>query len=242
LFKCLRSIYFGDGFHISNGWFPFWQGAFNSDVYLINTFSGSWDLDVDLLDIDLSRKYFVGECLTVRTMAGLRAAWIRQKYTYLGERTNSTFTTSANHETKSWGVGPTVGVNTDWMFCGDFRFFFNALAGVIYTDYSTLKADFSIGGEGLGGFERSVYNQSSNPCYLRPQAELSIGLGWGSHFCDKTTYFDLEIGYSANIYWNQNMFVYFTSEVPGGFPIPSTTDRYGDLSLHGLTISARLKF
>lgn len=226
--------------------------------------SGKWDLDLDIADFQLSREYFIGKCLTFRSYASLRAAWIDQKFNaiYEGDFVNADYSTPFIYDktatTKCWGVGPRVGLDTDWFICSGFRIFANSGASLLYTKYSEIKdsAKFNIDLSSIGGgilVLNPVDNASFNnqPCYIRPQADITLGAGWATDFCS-SWYFDLEIGYTFNIFWSQNMFMQSLnySILPG---VGQGTISYilsnngnelkgGDLTLQGLVLKARLDF
>jgi hypothetical protein len=48
------------------------------DEVINYTASSKWRLEMDLIDFNLSRKYYVGHCLTFNSHFGIRAGWIEQ--------------------------------------------------------------------------------------------------------------------------------------------------------------------
>lgn len=222
--------------------------------------SGTWDLNVDIGDIELARQYYVGRCLTFRTFAGVRGLWIRQEVEAIyGFFNDSTPTGPADPAStnlytkkailKSWGVGPRFGVDTNWDLCGGFRIFANPAASILYTKYTNTRQN--------GVFEPTLDNVSEgsfkdttkytgNPCFLRPLAEMTIGLGWGDYFWCNRWYVDLEIGYTVNVFWNQNIFLETNmhdtlSPDFQEYSLP-TFVKGGDLYLHGLIVTLRMEF
>lgn len=221
----------------------------NDNFY--NGATGNWDLKLDLADLELARQYYVGRCLTFRSFGALRAAWIRQDYTaeYQGyNQTNDlaqsvTYKQTAN--TKSWAIGPRVGVDAKWLFCGGFRFFGNTSGSLLFTKYTKVSENsarlvttIATGAQVI--IPQDTARFTSDPCYVRPQAEMTIGAGWGDYFFCNKWYFDLEVGYTFNVFWNQNMFLE-TLVTNTSAQLP-TKVKGGDLSLHGLVVTARLDF
>lgn len=227
---------------------------------------GKWNLDLDIVDLQLSREYFIGQCLTFRSFASIRAAWIDQKFNavYNGFQPvegasddNFQYVYNKKATTKSWGVGPRVGLDTDWFICNGFRIFANSGASLLYTKYSDIKeaANFTLTNPDLELTIIPIDNSSfdNQPCYIRPQADITLGVGWGTDFCN-SWYFDLEIGYTFNIFWSQNMFIQpkefvFVPLDPDSLNIPFYTVsrngnelKGGDLTLQGLVVKARLDF
>lgn len=218
-------------------WFP---EVGSSDLFSCDEVFSIWDLDLDLADFELSRTYYVGKCLVFRSLGGLRAAWIDQKYK-LNCR-NSEFPLLGNgtviHQTKSRGIGPRLGLDMDWNLCGGFRLFLNGDVNLLFTEYTTdrVKSDVT----NFSGDFSINYSVDNNPCFLRLQSGMTIGLGWGrSFYCDRF-YFDAEVGYSVNVFKDQNMFHSFIPDLI--FNTVNIINRGGDLYLHGLTVTARIDF
>ena len=213
----------------------------------VTSVSAIWESDLDILDIQLSREYYVGRCLTFKTYAGVRAAWIRQYYDFdpVVIATNTAFVDASfltKHTTKFWGVGPLIAVDIDWkVWCG-FRLFLDTFASILYTDYTTITANTT--GNLNTSTDQLIINYSRGDCasFLRPHTEMTIGLGQGDHFWCNKYYFDLEVGYSANVYWDQNMFIKYLSNSTNIERMYPLENRGGNLYLHGLTLTARLDF
>ena len=200
-----------------------------------------WRLEMDLLDFNISRRYFVGQCLTFDSHVGLRAGWIDQKYNalYLIEGSSAPlgYVNRYNNEyiTESWAIGPRIGLNTDWRFCGGFFLFGNTDFSILYTNYNKITLTEDI----LQSDGDKLNFRLSSPlelCFLRPQASIGLGLGWADYFCCNDWFFDFRIGYDCQVFWNQNVFAnhFSDSYAPTSFG--------GDLYLHGLNITARLDF
>lgn len=244
---------------------PSWVFNLGSVVNLFNSdfteASAKWNVKLDIGDLELARQYYVGRHLTFRTFASLRAAWIRQTYTatYDNENnpTNLQISIESTSKTRSWGIGPRMGVDTKWLFCEGFRLFADASASILFTKYTTDSIDqlatqaTAAGAPNFGvPFDvTSTYSDNKHLCFLRPQAEMTIGAGWGDYFFCNKWFFDVEVGYTFNVFWNQNM---FHRNITSNGPQPHVGDgigrafiyfdREGDLYFHGLTVTARLEF
>jgi hypothetical protein len=213
---------------------------------------GKWDLQMDIGDLELGRQYYVGRCLTFRTFAGFRGLWIRQEvdvtYGFFNDTaspaTTNTYTKVA--KLKSWAVGPRFGVDTNWNLCGGFRFFANPAASLLYTKFTNTRQNGTLVttvSNTRSSFEdRMDYN--GDPCFVLPQAEMTVGLGWGDYFCCNRWYFDLEIGYTFNIFWDQNIFLETDMPFYIDEPDSSTPSKVkgGNLTLHGLVVTLRMEF
>jgi hypothetical protein len=199
----------------------------------------SWRLNLDSVDFNLRRRYFVGQCLVFQTAVGLRARWIDQKQdtTYQAvSESNGTTTVVVNNSSDSWGIGPRAAIDTEWYFCGAFRFFGNAGMSILYTDYDSIKSNATRDVTDISVPSSESYSSSRDFCFLRPDASIALGLGWGDYWCCNDWFFDLAVSYEFHTLWNQNVLPQLNdcSQDPSSF--------FGDLYIHGLVITARLDF
>lgn len=228
---------------IAPNWYPEQPSNF---VFLEG--SGEWELKLDLTQMQLAREYYVGKCLTFRNYVAVEGAWIRQQLdiSFQGienvDLPENSVLTSSTLKTKSWGVGPKVGLDMKWLFCTGFRFFANTSGALLFTKYTTIseRGNLIVDSETipLNVTDQSAFTRS--PCFVRPIADITLGFGWGDYFFCNKWFFDLELGYTTSVFWSQNMFVvnqfnlnlqHAPSEIIGG-----------DLSLSGLILKARVDF
>ena len=219
-----------------------------------------WGLNMDLLDLLMGRDYYVGTKLSFNTYFGARAAWIRQTLsdsfsgvggaggngginpTTLSADRLRREGTSSQH-TRSWGVGPRIGIDLKWDLGYDFRLIGDAAGDLLYTRYTRLKNNATVisvdSNEGVIETTTTTLRAlQKNLAFLRAHAELEMGLGWGTYFSANQWHFDLEATYGFQVYFNQNMFrLYFNNSAPGPSFVPS-----GDLFIHGLNLTARFDF
>lgn len=231
---------------IAPDWFPL-----QPSLYAFSEGSGTWELDLDLAELQLARDYYVGQYLTFRSYGAIEALWIRQRLdvNFSGPQNaaspKNTITTTSTLKTKSWGVGPKIGVDLKWLSCTSFRLFANTSGSLIFTKYTTISQSGSTvlthasnPSESFTFSDQTGFRNS--PCFIRPIAEITLGFGWGSYICTDKWYFDLEAGYTTLVFWNQNMFVVNTFDTT--FQHYPSEVRGGDLSLNGLVLKARIDF
>lgn len=197
-----------------------------------NQVKSKWKLDMDLLDLELSRPYYLGCELLFRPHVGLRAAWIDQNYdlTYSDSFYGSEEAVlQINNSSDSWGIGARAGFDSTWRFCSGFYLYGNFAASILYTDYTSVKN--SRESEFLGINDVRFTNSI---CTARPNMELALGLGWADYCdCDCSKWFlNLSVGYEFHTFWNQNVMRNIYDSNTGNT----------NLYLHGLTITAKLDF
>jgi hypothetical protein len=204
--------------------------------------TSTWRLDLDILDASLSRPFYQGQKLTILPFGGIRSAMIRQNFRIAalmygpGGMVDPNPVVSHNHS-NSWSVGPRAGMKGHWLLDWGFRFEGDMSASVLYTSYTkvTMRTDPTPNGSGTAyGPIWAHYNDYNT---IRPMADLSFGLGWGSYFDQQHYHFDLLATYDFNIMWGQNM-MRALEDAQNSF---SSADP-GDLHLQGLTVAAQFNF
>lgn len=206
-------------------------------VPFATTFSSDWRLNMDLLDVALTRPYYQGTHLIVAPFGGMRGQWIRQKLDMsLTAITTALATTEATATTKSnsWAVGPRAGFNTKWHLGWGFRFEGDVAASLLFTQYTTIKntqTPIIASGNTIGGVITD-YN-----C-LRAGNEMNLGIGWGSYFDCRNYHLDLLATYDFQVFWNQNMMKRLIDSL-NSYPSGGSAN---NLYLQGLTLKAQFDF
>jgi hypothetical protein len=209
-------------------------------------FHSRWELKTNIVDMELGRPYYLGRKLIFKPYYGLRGGTIDQKYSFTAQMVDyahpDNFLLSySKNKVDTWLIGPRIGVDTDWLIGCHFRIFGNVAAALTYQKFKTrLEQILPVQKNGTISVTDSTaitYKSKSSTSYLTPEAELELGLGYGTYFCNNEWYFDLTAGYSFNYFWHQNMM----RNLSDGFS-RLIDSHVGDLMLHGLTVTARLDF
>jgi hypothetical protein len=199
-----------------------------------------WNLHFDLIDLQMSRDYYIGSLLTLRPFLGARSALFRQylRAVYLDESTGfSPHTHIVSQKSHSWGVGPRVGVTCDWDLGRDFGLYGMAACDVLYTQYTKLS------------FQQQRFNSNNvltqkylisqhNLNYLRPSLDLEIGFNWDTYFYQERYHVDFALGYEFQVFFGQNMFRNFLDDTTQGKSISPN----GNLFVQGLNAKVQFDF
>ncbi len=216
--------------------------------------SSKWKLDVDLADLSIQRPFYLGKQVVFNPFFGLRGAWIKQRFqiqyntaiNLAGTALPDIYNVSSL--SKSWGIGPRVGFEGNWLLWKGLRIIGNASASVLYTSYTKINHSSNVA---IGVLERGMFAEFFDPLdppntwkyhkkydALRANAELDTGLGWGMYLgCDNDFHIDLAATYDFHVFWNQNMVEDIQNQ---SYHHVATAP--GNLYLHGLTIKARFDF
>ncbi len=243
--------------HLVETWVnPFIYGAlFNEAIdapgatlYALRDARATWKLNFNVIDFVVGRPYWLGTKLTVNPFVGIRGGWINQRYSYSSIVTQFSsalvkLADDANfslvNRSKSWLIGPRVGVETKWMLGAGFRFFGNGAASMFYQDFKTRsKLSFAVTPTMNQLFtvatSEIVSKHFHKIAFVNFSLDSCLGFGWGSYFNDKSWHFDLSAGYEFQYFYNQNTIRTEDVAIYDG-------DSSG-LMLHGLTVAARFDF
>lgn len=188
--------------------------------------TGKWTYKLDLIDLSLARPCYVGTNLTIAPLFGMRGGWIDNDFEVHATTTTNIISTMKN-TLKSWLIGFRPGVRTNWLFGSGIRLFSDVYMGMYYQDFSI---DYYQNDETAPS---TVYSTSSlSKKQLATNIELFSGLGYGTYLNDNKQYIDLLLGYTFQVFFNQNFLGVDTS----------STSAAEDLMLQGLNARLSIHF
>lgn len=209
---------------------------------------GSGELSFQTLDLDLSRAYFVSSKLSLNPSIGIRSAWIRVKerveytggepYTEAVPANTLVYglqgnTVHVNDSSKTWGIGPQIGLDTKWHVGCGFSIFGDVSSSLIYT-YFNLNHDNYL----------SIFSDSNSiSTHLRdhqfiPNVDLFLGLRWDGYFNEDRQHFGIGLGWETQYWWSE----YRRLEAKAATNVGTQVARSQDLSLQGMTLTLQLDF
>jgi hypothetical protein len=201
--------------------------------------------NLDFLDAELARSYYVGKCLTFRTALGARSAWILQHFyrTYVVTADPTTARQlDVDAKSDSWGIGPRVGLTMDWLLGCGFRCFGSGYGDILYTwyklhDKSSVTFFNSAFSSSRAGVNSNTFNTKDRQHSLKPHVDLELGFGWDTYFAKDKWHVDFSAAYGFQVFFSQNMFRHWDGLLPAWNTVP-----YGNLYVNGLTATAKLDF
>jgi hypothetical protein len=204
--------------------------------------SGYWGMNLNQLDLDMGREFFVSKWLTVRPHVGLRTDWIHQNFhvKYYGLNRNNTdglpndvLATMKDHW---WGLGLEGGLDTQWGIGGGWSVFGNLAASILYGlhDIKTENEFLTIGQHNDVDYSdvRKSYHIS------HPVLDMALGIRWDYLFSNDRFHIGFDLGWEHHVYFSQNQFPLFVDDTTPGMMVANQ----GDLTLQGWTFSARFDF
>ncbi|MBM3207059.1 MAG: hypothetical protein FJZ57_00405 [Chlamydiae bacterium] len=227
---------------------PYYNSFLTTDPYSAH---GKWRLNLNLIDFELGREFFVSKWLTLRPFIGGRSAWIYQHmnanyngYEYLPPTTTKglgidpiTINYRYRDRNAFWGVGVRPGLGSQWGLGNGFSFYGNTAVSLLYGFFQEKQhqyCDFSSG---------DTVNHIKNNHSTRTSSvivESQVGLRWETMSTNDRIHFSISAGWENFVFFGQNQFNRFvgaTEETQALF-----FANQGDLTIQGYTLSLRLDF
>ena len=191
-----------------------WVGITESDQNLYNPFastssemlhsgvSNHWHFNFQMLDLSLSRAYYVGKKLVFNPFLAARGAKINQtlnvnfNYNTVGSPSTTNLIYSHN-KNNTQQIGPRFGLDMNFLVGHNFRFGGTVAGALLYTHYDLRHTEL------LNRASHS--NIHSNPHAFRFNCDMALQLGWRAYMSRHRRSIDLSFKYEALGFWNQNM-------------------------------------
>jgi hypothetical protein len=215
----------------------------------------NWSLRLNMIDLELGRKFFAGKWLTLRPFIGLRGALIHQTFNidyYPGNGLNAAsnpytgFGTIEEVRMKNnfSGVGPRSGINTQWNLGCGWSIYGDAAISLVYGTFDIDQAEYNGPSQES---EDTVLNIAHNYHATRAITDLALGLRYEQCCFDANNYVTVSLGWEHHMFFNQNqMNMYYTTESLTGLLAVTKATRWtparGDLATQGLTLAFRFDF
>lgn len=201
-------------------------------------FASYWGYNLNQLDLELGREFFVSKWMTLRPHMGLRTNWLNQSlqgtfYAVDKEGKNNSFEKKTD---QWWGMGLSFGMNTQWGLGAGWSLFGDAAAAIVYGFHKPHVVALTQNVE--TGEKVPFVGLKDGFRIAHPVFDLGAGLRWDQMFCKDYFHIRLQLGWETHVYVNQNQFPVFTSKDSRGVFVGNQ----GDLTTQGWTFSTRFDF
>ncbi len=250
------------GYGLVNPWVsrPIFVGILFDEV------SAQWKFQLNTFDLELGRRYWVSERLTLRPFTGLRGAWTFAEFDVRGERTGfrggyssattDTLTSKDQFRNTFWGIGISGGIQPTWFFSKCFSLYGSLGGALLWGEHQVKKTERYIDLQTVltSGVVTQLANYraktSSESLYMEPMLDLAFGLRWENYYCCNQYRLAIDLGWENHILFHLNDRYLISGNVieyalaPGvigeGFDHYTETDH--DVSFGGLVFRVRIDF
>lgn len=233
---------------------------------LFDQISAEWKFEFNSFDIELGRRYWVSQCLTIRPFTGLRGARTWTEFDVRGERigfggsfsstTSDDFTSKDEFKNTFWGVGLTGGIQPTWFFSDCFSLYGNMDIALLWGQHKVKKEErytdtqTSLTSAIVTQLANYRANTSSDSYYLQPFLDLAIGLRWENYYCQDQYHVALDLGWENHILFhlndryqiNGNVIEYTLASGVTGEGFDTYNQTHHDVSFGGLVLRVRFDF
>ncbi|NGX47209.1 MAG: hypothetical protein K1000chlam3_00581 [Chlamydiae bacterium] len=212
-----------------------------------------WKFDLDFIDFELGRAYWVSKRLSIRPYVGLRYLSINQDYDLehkggsWSPRMNPSqdpFNNEVHLENDYKGIGLRSGLSGIWNFECGWALYSNLAASVIY-------GRFDIAHDENNRLAISPYSKSKildSKAHFRASraiVDIDLGIQWSALFCDCQYGFTAKLGWESHLFFHQNQLwrvvrIGDTANAPSGQNV--FHQRRGTLDTQGWTLALKFMF
>ncbi len=208
----------------------FVENTVYSQLPAVQHLKSAWLLEIDWLDLTLSRAFYQSKRIVMTPFAALRASWISQSLNLhvrdIGNEFPSSDASSHTH-LGSWGVGPRLGTEGRFLLGKGWRLQGELEASLLFTQYTLSHKET---------FAEPLFTKWAPYNCLRPMLAANGGIGYGAYFSRQRYHLDLSATYDFNYLFGQNMMRTFMDLYSS-----NSASTY-DLSLQGLTVTVNFCF
>ena len=211
--------------------------------------SARWTGNLNTLDLKLGKPYHISRYVIFNPHCGLRMAWIDQDYT---SRNSGDFVIGPelldenlkmNAKNDFWGVGPRVGIDTEWHFSDSWYLFGNMATSILYSHFDVYQELI---------FDDNTFYQLKHGFYTNsPNMEINLGICWCHLFNKNKNMVSLKAAYEMHQWWDQNRLRRFfdkdTNTATGPYSDISASNSNdevarGDLTVNGFSFAIQFDF
>ena len=232
-----------------NLWRDQFFSATSSDLGVAGFAKSHFEVSYYNVNIDLNRALYIDRNFSIEPHMGFKLSFIydevKSEFSRNGSDTSFASTTHLNSNelkrrqgTNFWGIGPSMGVNTNWDLCSDLSLFFEGATSVLL-GYS--KAEDHLSYSALANSETDSY--SPHISVFSPTLQTLLGLKYEKAFFQNTQRIIARIGWDTTFFWNQWNHINTVSEGTFNSSIDTFQLKEGDtFGLSGLLLNVTYEF
>ncbi len=208
-----------------------------------------WTLDMDIVDLEFAKKYFVNHCFILRPYIGLRAARIDQGYHVEAVQASNPavstdFASNVNSKSDFRGIGPRAGLDMEIRLGCGVSLFGGAAAALVFGTFDRHSSEEFTTGTSPAFDEYDPHGGGPGRCTVT-MTDMAIGLKFEHCFecCGCTHPFALAFAWEHHAFYDLNHFNFAAEGLTSVGKVNGIHNgKVGDLTTQGLTVSAMVGF
>ena len=183
---------------LDNYWIVNLDDLGNINPFGFNSSSAKWTLNMNIVDLEIGRNFYISPRLMLRPFYGLKGTWQRQKMDVQFAGLDGDFT--SQNKIKNWGIGVRGGLDSSWHFTKSFSLIGDMALSGLYEYFKTTRFDTDTS---AGVFANQI-NLVEKSYLLKPVIEWSLGLKWETGIsCDQVSFLCFSFLGTAILVWTK---------------------------------------
>lgn len=200
--------------------------------------SCTWRSDIDLLDLELGRAFYISEELSLRPFISIRNVTTDQKIDNFYQNASQTMQNQTHMRCNYEAIGPRIGLNGKWAFTDSFSMFGNAAIAGVLGKFKVSEHD-SPQNFILDHLSDNPFNHNDTYFSGKVISDLALGFRWAHNFKKDRYILSLSLAWENHVFFNFNEFPIWDLSDAGNY---IDFKSHGDLSLQGIAIGLKLDF
>lgn len=220
--------------------FPSWVEV----PFSVDHVKAHWKTNINLVDLEMGREFFVSKFVTLRPFFGVRLAQIDQKYDINASADRdhefTSFKAETSMECKYQGAGLRSGLDSEWGLGYGWSMYGNAAVSALYGSFG-IHWDYQLDHVFHPDRAEEVIKTDRDGAFVA-MLDSSIGFRWKEFFSNDRLALTLQVGWDYYIFFNQNRFEDMLDDHSRGATVHTSQFNRGDLGSQGLNLALKLDF
>ncbi len=172
----------------------------DSDLTHVSNATSNYSFDLDNLDLELGRNYFVSRTLSFRPHFGLRATWLdlTQRTNFYGGPVLGDNQLLVFDKNDFSSLGPRAGVNSKWYLTNGFSLVGNVSGALLYGYYEVEHNE-----NDTTDLSNSI-DLTANMHRFCPNAQMFLGLSFDKYIYNDKQHIGVALGWEIQYFWRIN--------------------------------------
>ncbi|NGX39184.1 MAG: hypothetical protein KR126chlam1_00506 [Chlamydiae bacterium] len=175
-----------------------------------------WDLDLDLIDLEVGREHWASKYLSLRPHVGIRIAYIKQSFdlnhkggSFGLNENNSQMNVAFNNFVKLGndfkGAGLLAGLDSIWRLGCGWGIYGSLATSLVYGKFSVKHDEWNREATDLHS-KIDIFETDYSFRAIRTSLDLALGVEWMTMFCDCCYGLTTRLAWEQHLFFHQNQF------------------------------------